>query len=64
LPAAGLLLVDGAGLPAAAGLMADCLPAGADWWFVSDFIWGICPLKLEIGQGFGALPFGPIKGQI
>jgi len=37
---------------------------GLAGWFVSDFIWGICPLKLEIGQGFGALPFGPIKGQI
>ena len=46
LPAAGIPLVDGAGLPAAAGLRADCLPAGVGWWFVSDFIWGICPLKL------------------
>ena len=31
---------------------------------MADVTWGICPLNLQIGQGFRALPFRPIKGQI
>ena len=62
LPAAGLLLVDGAGLPAAAGLRADCLPAGAGWLVRVRFYLGDLPLKIGDRAGLWGTAFWPDQG--
>ena len=62
LPAAGLLLVDGAGLPAAACLRADCLPAGVGWLVRVRFYLGDLPLKIGDRAGLWGTAFWPDQG--
>jgi len=54
--------VDGAGLPAAAGLRADCLPAGADWLVRVRFYLGDLPLKIGDRAGLWGTAFWPDQG--